>query len=87
MRLKALVQGTWKRLAGLTLLYLLVSLISGFYFTQSHYLDFRAFFNCAFMEKASAKIVKNRYICFFVFFARTNFSSIRLFVGNAPNEY
>ncbi|BDR16476.1 hypothetical protein [Vibrio sp. STUT-A11] len=40
MRLKALVQGTWKRLAGLTLLYLLVSLISGFYFTQSHYLQF-----------------------------------------------
>ena len=40
MRLKALVQDTWKRLAGLTLLYLLVSLISGFYFTQSHYLQF-----------------------------------------------
>ena len=40
MRLKALVQDNWKRLAGLTLLYLLVSLISGFYFTQSHYLQF-----------------------------------------------
>ncbi|MDV6250385.1 hypothetical protein [Vibrio sp. EA2] len=40
MRLKALVQDTWKTLAGLTLLYLLVSLISGFYFTQSHYSQF-----------------------------------------------
>ncbi|UYI49502.1 hypothetical protein OFO16_15870 [Vibrio natriegens] len=40
MRLKAIVQDTWRLLAGLTLFYLLVSLISGSYFTQSHYSQF-----------------------------------------------